>query len=198
MCVLHYNASFNVCVHVWAGSHVCFASDGALTAVAEVECALTVDRVLVCVCTRICVSAWLVCFNGADACWGWTLRRCPVVSHLEKLSVLLDTFWTWGKKEGIDRFFVLTVVFIFLLEFTNIASTWWRVCACVSPVWVSSLLGVHSESQSFGSHACQLLFSPLFSSVFHALRGWVLHVPAGEGWSWCDRVYSCASVWVYK
>lgn len=103
-----------------------------------------------------------------------------------------------AKKEGIDRFFVLTVVFIFLLEFTNIASTWWRVCACVSPVWVSSLLGVHSESQSFGSHACQLLFSPLFSSVFHALRGWVLHVPAGEGWSWCDRVYSCASVWVYK
>lgn len=76
--VSHYNTSLNVCVHVRAGSHVCFASDGVHTAVMEVECALTVDWVYLCLCTcihvlpvyaNVCVPV-SVRFNGADACCG--------------------------------------------------------------------------------------------------------------------------------
>lgn len=31
----------------------------------------------------VCAGAWSVCCNGADACCGWAMRRCPVVNLLE-------------------------------------------------------------------------------------------------------------------
>lgn len=99
MCVLHRCTSRNMCVHVWAESHVCFANDAAQTAVTEVECGLWI----VYACMWVWVPDWcilMVLLHAVAEHWGVTWKS------VRELSVLPDTFSTWGKKEGMDRFFL--------------------------------------------------------------------------------------------
>lgn len=176
--LLRYNSSFIiqgvcVCVHVQAGSHVRFGADAAQSPAKDEECALTVS---LCVCICVC----LVRRNSADACCGWALRRCRVVSHLDEHQ---SSAWSWyipNLKRWIDWWIFLMLSWIFFSwenSWTYIAATCVQikpcVCLCSLPTCVSSLLGVCTESQCFISHVCQ-------KRVFFVLRWWELHVPAGD------------------
>lgn len=109
--------------------------------------------------TTVCAGAWSVCCNGADARWGWALRRCPVVSLLEtcqRAQPASGYILSRRLKERTEGFYLLFLCpqwFPLTLKCScaYLDSAWRRVvccCLCVSPDWVSSPLGMHCESQS--------------------------------------------------
>lgn len=148
VCVLHYSAGLNLCVHVRVGRHVCFASDCALSAAAEVECALTVDRTCMCrhmhLCVCVCVSdrcVLVVLMHAVAEHWGVALLSVTW-KHVRELSVLLDTAWTWGNKKRRDWHRERErEIFMF---WTDIAPTWWSV------FW--------SDFKTFGIFTAEFLF----------------------------------------
>lgn len=150
-------------MHVGAVGRVCFASDGAVT---EVECALAVDAVFVCMrmplcCPwmNVCVCVLMVPMHAVAARWGVVLLSV-IWKSVRALSELLDTFLTWGEKEEGDRW-VFPVLSALLLSCegsqTSAATTWVNVSVCVlvPPVcscphgWVCTL----SHGPSPATHA---------------------------------------------
>ncbi len=152
----------------------------------------------VCVCVCVCVwvpvqCVFMVLMHAAAEHRGVALLSVTWKS-VRELRVQLDTFLTWGEKKRRDRYIDFLCWQWFSHRNNMCAEVSVGVCVLVScpTVFVSSLLGAHSESQSFASQPCQLWFSLISSRVFHAPQGRVLHVPAGEGRSWWD----CVDAWV--
>lgn len=132
-----------MCVHVQAGSHICFA-------VLVLTLQLQRWNVLsLCVSTyiHVCASA---CLIGADACCGWALRRCPVVIHLEKCQEAQRAAWHFEPQAKMKEMNFFLSDLILRSEFINT-----KECVCLSvpctlsPVGCAQWVTVHSFSAAY-------------------------------------------------